>query len=71
MNLRSELHHAEQLLMKWPRAIRLQLQVQALRRQLAALEASKARALRGQIRRSLMSADLNTLSRLARDLEAS
>ena len=70
-SLTAELHQTEQLLMKFPRAIRLQLKVRDLRAQIARQREAKARGLRGQIRRDLMGADVDTLARLARELEAS
>jgi len=54
--------------MRWPRSIRLQLQVQELRARIAREKEAKARALRGQIRRQLMGADPDTLARLVREL---
>ena len=68
-SLAADLHHAEQLLMKFPCAIRLQLQVRDLRAQLDRQGEARARALRGMIRRQLMCADEATLARLARELE--
>ena len=70
-SIAAELHRTEQLLMVWPRAPRLIAKVQELRRQLARERDARARALRGQIRRSLMSASVDTLAGLARELEAS
>jgi len=67
-NAAAELRHLEGLLMRWPRSIRLQLQVQELRARIAREKEAKARALRGQIRRQLMGADPDTLARLVREL---
>lgn len=69
MTTAAELRHVEGLLMRWPRSIRLQLQVQELRRTLAWERETKAWTLRGQIRRSLMSLDNDALARLAREME--
>lgn len=57
------------LLMRWPCSIKVIRQVQAERARLAREEERKARRLRGQIRRRLMSADLQTLARLNHDLD--
>ena len=53
--------------MRWPRAIRLQLQAQDLIRQIQHERNQRRRALRGVIRRSLMDLDLEVLERLARE----
>jgi hypothetical protein len=66
----AELHRLEQLLMVFPRAIHLQLQVQNLRARIAREKESKARALRGEIRRQLMAADANTLVQVAQQLRS-
>ena len=70
MNLAAELHRTEQRLMVWPRSPRLIRKVQALRQVLAHQQEAQARALRGKIRQNLMSLDLNTLARLAREMES-
>lgn len=67
--MRTELARLEGLLMRWPRSIHLKIQIQAERARLEREREHKARALRGAIRRRLMSADLPTLAQLARDLE--
>jgi len=68
MDLRTELKQTENLLMRWPRSIRLQLKARALRGALEREEQARYRNLRGMIRRRLMDADMDTLARLAREL---
>ena len=70
-SLAAELHRTEQRLMLFPRSPRLLAKVQDLRRQVAREHDARARALRGQIRRKLMAASLDTLAGLARELEVS
>jgi len=67
----AELHRLEQLLMVFPMAIRIRRRVQELRLVVAREQESRLRALRGRIRRGLSGASIDTLARLARELEAS
>lgn len=59
----------EKLLMRWPCSINLQRQIRAERDRIAREHESRARALRGTIRRRLMAADLTTLAELAHTLD--
>jgi hypothetical protein len=66
----AELHHLEQLLMKWPMSARIRRKVAQLRRQVAQQRENRLRKLRGEIRRQIMAADPDTLARVARDLRS-
>ena len=73
----AELHRLEQLLLKWPMSVRIRRMVTKLRRQVAEQETrrhqqeeAKAQALRGEIRRRLMAADVNTLAQVAQQLRS-
>jgi len=66
----AELHHLEQLLLVFPMSIRIRRKVQALRQVIAQQREARLRALRGRIRRSLAGASLDTLARIAREIEA-
>ena len=65
--LEYQLRRVQGHLMRWPRAIRLQLQAQDLIRQIHHERNQRRRALRGVIRRSLMDLDLEVLERLVRE----
>jgi hypothetical protein len=65
-----ELHHLEQLLMKWPMSVRLRRKVADLRRQVAQQQENRLRKLRGEIRRNLAGASLDTLAAVARELRS-
>jgi len=66
----AELHHLEQLLMKFPRSVRLRRKVQALRQVVAQQKENRLRKLRGEIRRGLSGASLETLADVARQLRS-
>ena len=66
-NPAAELRHLEGILMRWPRDVRIQLKIQELRRQIERQRQARAGKMRGQIRRDLMTADLDTLARIARE----
>jgi hypothetical protein len=70
MSHAAELHHLEQLLMKWPMSVRIRRKVDALRRQVAQQREDRLRKLRGEIRRQIMAADPDTLARVARELRS-
>jgi hypothetical protein len=65
----SELVHLEQLLMVFPMAIRIRRRVQELRQVVAREREARLRKLRGRIRRGLSGASMDTLARVARELE--
>lgn len=67
----AELAHLEQLQMCWPMAIRIRRRIQDLRRIAARRREHHLKQLRGRIRRGLSGASLDTLARVARELEAS
>ena len=69
LSLAAELHHHEQLLMKWPMSIRLRRKVQELRRAHARQQQRRRQQLRGRILRALGEASTDTLARVARELE--
>lgn len=60
--------HLERLLMRWPMSIRLKLALKEAREREAREAERAARALRGQIRKALMSADIRTLKNVAAEL---
>ena len=70
MTLAQELHHLEQLLMKWPMSVRLRRKVADLRHQVAQQKEARLRKLRGEIRRNLAGASLDTLAAVARELRS-
>lgn len=60
----------ERLLMRWPCSIRLQMKVQAARRREARIGARARGAQLARIRHALAVADVNTLCRVEKLLEA-
>jgi hypothetical protein len=66
----AELHHLEQLLMKWPMSIRIRRKVNELRQVVDQQRENRLRKLRGEIRRNLAGASLDTLAAVARELRS-
>lgn len=62
---RRELEVLEAALLRWPCSIRLKRRIAEERAALARHESARARELRGEIRRGLMTADEATLAQLA------
>ena len=62
--------HLERMLMRFPCSIRLKLKLKEAKQREAAEKELAAKRLRGQIRKSLMVADLSTLQKLAEVVNA-
>lgn len=64
-----ELERLERLFLKWPCSPRLKRRIAEERAKLVREKEARARALRGQVRRSLMAADADTLVRVLQEME--
>jgi len=60
--------HLERLMMRWPNSARLKLAIKEAKLREAREAERAARALRGQIRKALMGADIKTLKNVAAEL---